>query len=120
MIVVLTFQKGHFENEDKRMIWVLQNMKGKGANWALMYLIEMSKEPDLQKPTAKDLHGLEQAFMSAFGDPDAERTAEQKLLVLNQTESVSDYTTKFKNLAADINWDKHASAKTIYAISAMV
>jgi hypothetical protein len=45
-----------------------------------------------------------------FGDPDAEQTAERPIYALYQgpTMSVVDLTAKFRQIAANLNWDDKA------------
>ncbi|QRV82496.1 Retrotransposon-derived protein PEG10 [Ceratobasidium sp. AG-Ba] len=51
---------------------------------------------------------LEQSFISAFGDPDAARAAEQKITNLNQTGTALDYWTEFQTLMANLSWNNSA------------
>jgi hypothetical protein len=51
-------------------------------------------------------------FYNAFDDPDAERAMERRIQDLNQetvaSKSTAEYTTEFRNLAADLDWGDSA------------
>jgi hypothetical protein len=85
---------------------MLHLLKDDAANWA---------QPHLQKVLARRRGAIATVgefvdeFGAAFNDPDAGRAAERKIHELTQdalpTKSTAKYTTEFRNLMADLDWD---------------
>ncbi|KAF8748817.1 hypothetical protein RHS01_10523 [Rhizoctonia solani] len=50
----------------------------------------------------------EEEQMEAFADPDAKRAAARKIAALSQTSTTSKYVTEFRNLMAELDWNKEA------------
>lgn len=106
MATFVAMNKRKFPEERQVMMWILSNMEGVAADWAQPYM-EKIISGDLDGPT-QDLHHLEGAFYSAFGDPDAKRAAQRKLHELKQTGTIHDYTTEFRTLAAELSLNDEA------------
>jgi hypothetical protein len=67
--------------------------------------------PFLEKhsPVLQDMAQFEVLFTTAFGDSGRERVAETKMQSLRQgTQSAAIYTTKFKQLTCDLEWNDKA------------
>ncbi|QRW22881.1 Retrotransposable element Tf2 protein [Rhizoctonia solani] len=47
-------------------------------------------------------------FKEAFADPNAKRAAARKIATLTQTTTTSEYVTEFRNLIAELDWNKEA------------
>jgi hypothetical protein len=98
-----------FPNERAVLLYLLHLLKDDAANWA---------EPHLQKVLDSSPGALTTVpefvdqFYNAFDDPDAEQAAERKIQDLTQdsvgTKSMAEYTTEFRNLAADLDWGDSA------------
>jgi hypothetical protein len=88
---------------------MLHLLKDDAANWA---------QPHPQKVLARSRGAISTVmefvdeFGAAFNDPDAGRATERKIHELTQeavpTKSTAKYTTKFRNLMADLDWDDMA------------
>ncbi|KAG8792725.1 hypothetical protein FRC12_005069 [Ceratobasidium sp. 428] len=107
MMVAQSLMDDKFESEHQKLLWVLNNMEDKAADWALPLLMNLSSE-DPELPATRSLGTLGWAFITSFGDPDAERAAERKITSLEQTTSTAEYTTDFQALAADLDWNDKA------------
>ncbi|KAG8735333.1 hypothetical protein FRC10_010699, partial [Ceratobasidium sp. 414] len=109
MMICVNFEKDKFVDEDDQMIWVLQNMEDKAADWAMPLVNQISDKPIHRCRTAtRTLANLKEAFDAAFGDPDAERTAERAIYALSQKGAAANYATEFMNIQADLDWDTSA------------
>ncbi|KAF8756184.1 Retrotransposon gag protein [Rhizoctonia solani] len=47
-------------------------------------------------------------FKEAFADPNAKQAAARKIAALTQTTTTSEYVTEFRNLIAELDWNKEA------------
>ncbi|KAF8751563.1 Retrotransposon gag protein [Rhizoctonia solani] len=54
------------------------------------------------------IQALTGKFKEAFADPDAKRAAARKIAALSQTSTTSEYVTEFRNLMAELDWNKEA------------
>jgi hypothetical protein len=101
--------KAAFPDERALILYMLHLLKDEAANWA---------QPDLQKVlnhrrgAIATVDKFIDEFGLAFDDPDAGRATEHKILELTQdsttTKSTAEYTTKFRNLMADLDWGDSA------------
>ncbi|KAF8756181.1 hypothetical protein RHS01_04909 [Rhizoctonia solani] len=57
-------------------------------------------------------------FKEAFADPDAKRAAARKIAALTQTTTTTEYVTEFRNLMAELDWNKEAIPNKLEAIFA--
>ncbi|CCO35278.1 hypothetical protein RSOLAG1IB_12582 [Rhizoctonia solani AG-1 IB] len=105
MGLYIVMNKDRFDNEDQALIWILYNMEGKAADWGTPIIDDITSN----KPGApKDVQELTARFTAAFSDPDAKRAAGRKIVALQQTTSMADYVTKFRNISADLDWNDSA------------
>jgi hypothetical protein len=98
-----------FPDERSLILYMLHLLKDDAANWA---------EPHLSKILRRRVGALRtidefvEEFGRAFDDPNAGRAAERKIHNLTQdslpTKSMAKYTTKFRNLISDLDWDDTA------------
>jgi hypothetical protein len=88
---------------------MLHLLKEDVANWAQPHL---QKVLNHRRGAIATVDEFIDEFGAAFDDPDAGRAAERKILELNQestaTKSTAEYTTEFRNLMADLDWDDSA------------
>jgi hypothetical protein len=98
-----------FPNERAALLYLLHLLKEDAANWAephLWKVLEMKQGALATIPEFVD------HFYNAFDDPDAERAAERRIQELSQegvaSKSTAEYTTVFRNLAADLDWGDSA------------
>ncbi|QRW25755.1 Retrotransposon gag protein [Rhizoctonia solani] len=54
------------------------------------------------------VEGFKLEFLAAFGNPDATRAAKQKITTLTQSGTCTDYITKFRTLAMELDWNDAA------------
>jgi hypothetical protein len=88
---------------------MLHLLKDDATNWAKPHL---QKVLNHRRGAITTVDEFIDEFGSAFDGPDAGRAAECKILELTQdstpTKSTAKYTTEFKNLMADLDWDDAA------------
>ncbi|QRW20938.1 Retrotransposon gag protein [Rhizoctonia solani] len=68
--------------------------------WVALHRDQFDKEEQMVALTAK--------FKEAFADPNAKRAAARKIAALSQTTTTSEYVTEFRNLMAELDWNKEA------------
>jgi hypothetical protein len=105
----IELSRAAFPDERALILYMLHLLKDDAANWA---------QPHLQKVLARRRGAISTVtefvdeFGAAFDDPDAGRAAEWKIHELTQevvpTKSTAEYTTEFRNLMADLDWDDTA------------
>jgi hypothetical protein len=105
----MELSRAAFPNERAVLLYLLHLLKDDAANWAEPHL---RKVLDSTPGALTTIPEFVDQFYSAFDDPDAERAAERKIHDLNQesvgTKSTAEYTTEFRNLAADLDWGASA------------
>jgi hypothetical protein len=98
-----------FPDERALILYMLHLLKDNAANWAQPHL---QKVLNHRRGAIAMVDEFIDEFGSAFDDPDAGRAAERKILELTQesttTRSTAEYTTEFRNLMADLDWDDTA------------
>jgi hypothetical protein len=105
----MKLSRAAFPNERAVLLYLLHLLKDDAANWA---------EPQLQKVLEMKQGALATIpefvdhFYNAFDDPDTERAVERRIQELNQegvaSKSTVEYTTEFRNLAANLDWGDSA------------
>ncbi|KAF8749047.1 Retrotransposon gag protein [Rhizoctonia solani] len=83
-------ERDQFDKEEQMVVWILYHMTDKAADWALPIIGSIIKGKE------------------AFANPDAKRAAARKIAALTQTTTMSEYVTKFRNLIAELDWNKEA------------
>jgi hypothetical protein len=91
------------------LLYLLHLLKDEAANWAEPHLWKVL---DSSPGAITTIPEFVKHFYNAFDDPDAERAAERKIHELTQdsvpSKSTAEYTTEFRNLAADLDWGDSA------------
>ncbi|KAF8729828.1 hypothetical protein RHS02_07752, partial [Rhizoctonia solani] len=105
MMLWVALHQDQFDEEEQMVVWILYHMTDKAANWALPLIGAIIKGKG-NPPTT--IQALTAKFKEAFADPDAKRAAARKIAVLTQTTTMSEYVTKFRNLIAELDWNKEA------------
>jgi hypothetical protein len=105
----MELSRAAFPNERAVLLYLLHLLKDDAANWAEPHL---RKVLDSTSGALTTIPEFVNQFYSAFDDPDAERAAERKIQELTQdsvpSKSTAEYTTEFRNLAADLDWGDSA------------
>jgi hypothetical protein len=95
-----------FPDERALILYMLHLLKDDAAKWAQPHL---QKVLNHRRGAIGTVDEFIDEFGAAFDDPDAGRAAERKILKLTQdsttTKSTAEYTTEFRNLMADLDWD---------------
>jgi hypothetical protein len=105
----MELSRAAFPNEQSVLMYLLHLLKDDAANWAEPHL---RKVLDSTPGALTTIQEFVDQFYSAFDDPDAEQAAERKIQELTQdgvaSKSATEYTTEFRNLAADLDWGESA------------
>ncbi|QRW15549.1 Retrotransposon gag protein [Rhizoctonia solani] len=94
-----------FDKEEQMVVWILYHMTDKAADWALPIIGSIIKGEG-NPPTT--IQALTAKFKEAFANPDAKRAAARKIAVLSQSTTTSEYVMEFRNLMAELDWNKEA------------
>ncbi|KAF8748713.1 hypothetical protein RHS01_10621 [Rhizoctonia solani] len=105
MLLWVALHRDQFDKEEQMVVWILYHMTNKAANWALPLIGAIIKGKG-NPPTT--IPALMAKFKEAFANPDAKRAAARKIATLTQTTTTSEYVTKFRNLMAELDWNKEA------------
>ncbi|QRW23855.1 Retrotransposable element Tf2 protein [Rhizoctonia solani] len=105
MMLWVALHRDQFNEEEQMVVWILYHMTNKAADWALPIIGAIIKGKGNPPTTIQALTGK---FKEAFADPDAKRAAARKIAALSQTTTTSKYVTEFRNLMAELDWNKEA------------
>ncbi|KAF8734081.1 hypothetical protein RHS02_07003, partial [Rhizoctonia solani] len=105
MMLWVALHRDQFDKEEQMVVWILYHMTNKAADWALPIIGAIIKGKG-NPPTT--IQALTAKFKEAFADPDAKRAAARKIAALSQTTTTSEYVTEFRNLMAELDWNKEA------------
>ncbi|QRW22942.1 Retrotransposable element Tf2 protein [Rhizoctonia solani] len=105
MLLWVALHRDQFDEEEQMVVWILYHMTDKAADWALPIIGTIIKGKGNPPTTIQALTGK---FKEAFADPDAKRAAARKIAALSQTTTTSEYVTEFRNLMAELDWNKEA------------
>ncbi|QRW24981.1 Retrotransposon-derived protein PEG10 [Rhizoctonia solani] len=105
MMLWVALHRDQFDEEEQMVVWILYHMTDKAADWALPIIGAIIKGEG-NPPTT--IQALTAKFKEAFADPDAKRAAARKIAALSQTTTTSEYVTEFRNLMAELDWNKEA------------
>ncbi|KAF8755227.1 hypothetical protein RHS01_05546 [Rhizoctonia solani] len=104
MMLWVALHRDQFDKEEQMVVWILYHMTDKAADWALPIIGTIIKgkgnPPTNMALTAK--------FKEAFANPDAKQAAARKIATLSQTTTTAEYVTEFRNLMAELDWNKEA------------
>lgn len=106
MMVYIKASGTDFQNENAAMLWFLNNTTGAADDWAQEHRLKLIDNN--MTGEVRDMSALMDAFMHAFGDPDAARAAHRRITALKHTDSIQEYITEFKGYAADLGWNEQA------------
>jgi hypothetical protein len=105
----MELSRAAFPNERAVLLYLLHLLKDDAATWAEPHLRKVLENKQGALATIPE---FVDHFYNAFDDPDAERAAERRIQELNQeavtSKSAAEYTTEFRNLAADLAWGDSA------------
>ncbi|QRW20750.1 Retrotransposable element Tf2 protein [Rhizoctonia solani] len=105
MLLWVALHRDQFDEEEQMVVWILYHMTDKAANWALPIIGTIIKGKG-NPPTT--IPALMAKFKEAFANPNAKQAAARKIAVLSQTITTSKYVTEFRNLMAELDWNKEA------------
>ncbi|QRW21810.1 Retrotransposable element Tf2 protein [Rhizoctonia solani] len=105
MMLWVALHCNQFDKEEQMVVWILYHMTDKAANWALPIIGNIIKGKG-NPPTT--IQALTAKFKEAFADPNAKRAAARKIAALSQSTTTSKYVTEFRNLMAELDWNKEA------------
>ena len=111
---------GLIPNEEAKVQFVAAHFTGNAMDWFEAYLTDWKYTMDDHKNAeTRAIFASYDYFKNklelAFGDVDAERTAERKIGMLKQTKSVGAYISLFQQHAAKIQWDDHSLMAQFHA-----
>jgi hypothetical protein len=106
----LRLSVNQFETEEDVITYLLVNMEGTAAAWALPHLANLGTD----KATIKTVNDFDKAFERAFFDPDEQRAAERKITTLTQTTTAAAYATDFRTLLMSLDWNDAALRAQFY------
>jgi hypothetical protein len=105
----MELSRAAFPNEWAVLLYLLHLLKDDAANWAEPHLWKVL---EMRQGALTTILEFVKHFYNAFDNPNAERVAERKIQELNQemvtSKSMAEYTTEFRNLAADLEWGDSA------------
>ncbi|KAF8750036.1 hypothetical protein RHS01_09663 [Rhizoctonia solani] len=93
-----------FPTDQEVLSFLLMNMKDSAGAWAHPHLDQLGSH----RAIIQMVEGFKLEFLAAFGDPDATRAAERKITTLTQSGTCTDYITKFRTLAMELDWNDAA------------
>ncbi|KAF8754227.1 hypothetical protein RHS01_06325 [Rhizoctonia solani] len=105
MMLWVALHRDQFDEEEQMVVWILYHMTDKAADWALPIIGTIIKGEG-NPPTT--IQALTAKFKEAFANPNAKRAAARKIAALSQTTTTSEYVTEFRNLMAELDWNKEA------------
>jgi hypothetical protein len=105
----IELSRAAFLDERSLILYMLHLLKDDAANWAEPHLSKILRR---RTGALRTVEEFVEEFGRAFDDPDAGRAAERKIHDLTQdslpTKSTAEYTTEFRNLISDLDWDDTA------------
>ncbi|QRW18442.1 Retrotransposon-derived protein PEG10 [Rhizoctonia solani] len=93
-----------FPTNQEVLSFLLMNMKDSAGAWAHPHLDQLGSH----RAIIQTVKGFKLEFLAAFGNPDATRAAERKITTLTQSGTCTDYITKFRTLAMELDWNDAA------------
>ncbi|CEL55014.1 hypothetical protein RSOLAG1IB_11826 [Rhizoctonia solani AG-1 IB] len=100
----LTISGSQFASNKDIIMFLLINMKGTAATWALPHIALIGEK----RAVIKTPDDFQREFRKAFDNPDTTAAAEQKITKLVQTTTAAAYTTEFRTLQLEIDRNKNA------------
>ncbi|CCO33380.1 Retrotransposon-derived protein PEG10 AltName: Full=Embryonal carcinoma differentiation regulated protein [Rhizoctonia solani AG-1 IB] len=100
----LTISGSQFASNKDVIMFLLINMEGTAAAWALPHIALIGEK----RAVIKTPDNFQREFRKAFDDPDATAAAKRKITKLVQTTTAAAYTVEFRTLQLEIEWDESA------------
>ncbi|CCO34491.1 hypothetical protein BN14_08592 [Rhizoctonia solani AG-1 IB] len=100
----LTISGSQFANNRDVIMFLLINMEGTAAAWALPHIALIGEK----RAVIKTPDDFQREFRKAFDNPDATAAAERKITKLVQTTTAAAYTAEFRTLQLEIDWNESA------------
>ncbi|CEL63616.1 hypothetical protein RSOLAG1IB_10899 [Rhizoctonia solani AG-1 IB] len=100
----LTISGSQFANNKDIIMFLLINMEGAAAAWALPHIALIGEK----RAVIKTSDDFQREFRKAFDDPDATAAAKRKITKLVQTTTAAAYTAEFRTLQLEIDWNESA------------
>ncbi|CCO28952.1 hypothetical protein RSOLAG1IB_01461 [Rhizoctonia solani AG-1 IB] len=100
----LTISGSQFANNRDIIMFLLINMEGTAAAWALSHIALIGEK----RAVIKTPDDFQREFRKAFDDPDATAAAKHKITKLVQTTTAAAYTAEFRTLQLEIHWNESA------------
>lgn len=114
VLAYLEANASSFPTEHLKMLFVLTNLKSGSAGmaWGFPYLKQLNDQGAISH--IRDLADLQEKFAEAFTDMAAKKQAERAIKKLRQTKSASEYTSRFRTLAMELDWADEDGLKSMY------
>ncbi|CCO37238.1 Retrotransposon-derived protein PEG10 AltName: Full=Embryonal carcinoma differentiation regulated protein [Rhizoctonia solani AG-1 IB] len=100
----LTISGSQFTSNKDVIMFLLINMEGTAAAWALPHIALIGEK----RAVIKTPDDFQREFRKAFDNPDATAAAERKITKLVQTTTAAAYTAEFRTLQLEIDWNENA------------
>ncbi|KAG8687298.1 hypothetical protein FRC11_007461 [Ceratobasidium sp. 423] len=97
-----------FDTEQELVLHLFSLLDGELADWGLPFQAKLLSESRFQPAPIRTIQEFREGILAAFGDPDAKRATARKIVELTQTGTTVEYTTKFRTITADLNWNEAA------------
>ncbi|CCO33942.1 hypothetical protein RSOLAG1IB_11467 [Rhizoctonia solani AG-1 IB] len=99
----LTISGSQFANNKDIIMFLLINMEGAAAGWALPHIALIGEK----RAVIKTPDDFQRELRKAFNNPDATTAADRKITKLVQTTTTTAYTAEFRTLQIKIDWNKN-------------
>ncbi|GAB1527799.1 hypothetical protein RhiTH_010987 [Rhizoctonia solani] len=93
-----------FPTNQEVLSFLLMNMKDSAGAWAHPHLNQLGSHQAI----IQTIKGFKLEFLAAFGNPDTTRAVKWKITTLTQSSTCTDYITKFRTLAMELDWNDMA------------
>ncbi|QRW23021.1 Retrotransposable element Tf2 protein [Rhizoctonia solani] len=93
-----------FPTDQEVLSFLLMNMKDSAGAWAHPHLDQLGSHQAI----IQTVKGFKLEFLAAFGNPNATRATKRKITTLTQSGMCTDYITKFRTLAMELDWNNAA------------
>ncbi|GAB1525709.1 hypothetical protein RhiTH_008872 [Rhizoctonia solani] len=93
-----------FPTNQEVLSFLLMNMKDTAGAWAHPHLNQLGSHQAI----IQTVKGFKLECLAAFGNPDATRATKWKITTLTQSGTCTDYITKFRTLAMELDWNNAA------------
>src|SRR5271163_2668176 len=91
-------QPSKFKTEQSKIYYLDFHLTDQAYSWFQPLLAAARDDTKPTPPELLSFDALEESLIQAYGDPNLQRSSERALLALEQSSSVSNYTTEFKKI----------------------